>query len=402
MNPEVPQPQPHKGNTRIFISLFVVTAVAMLSLGLIVPILPLYAKSMHATGLQLGMIFSGYALSRGIFSPVVGDISDRYGRKKLIVTGLTLFIPLSILFALANTPLLLTIIRIAQGVATVCISLVAQAYVGDLTPRGKEGKYMNLFFISFFLGQSLGPYFGGVLTDHFSIRTPFYVMAVLSAGALILILLFVPEAPIAARSVDEQASFFKRLKPALSDRPMIAIMEYMASRGFYRWGFNTFFPILAVKVASLNAASIGLVLSAYMVTGSVIQFPAGLAVDKYPEWKTPFILIGGTVSAIIMCIIASFQTLILFILLTTGMGIASAVARASAVAIRTERGRLHGMGAVTGAFTASLSLGQVLGPLVFGAVVDWLNIPDAFLIGGLVGLAGTFMATYFLKTHTEY
>lgn len=376
--------------------------VAMLSLGLIVPILPLYAKSMHATGFELGMIFSGFALSRGIFGLIVGDISDRYGRKKLMVFGLILFVPLSILFALAKTPVMLTIIRVAQGVATVCISLVAQAYIGDITPRGKEGKYMNLFFISFFLGQSLGPYFGGMLSDQYNIRTPFYMMAVLSAIALIPVLFFVPEVPVKEHSNEEKTSFFKRLAPVLSDRPMMGIMEYMASRGFYRWGFNTFFPILAVKAASLSATNIGLILSAYMVTGSIIQYPAGLAVDKYPRQKTPFIVIGGSISALIMCVIASFHTLILFLVLTTGMGIASAVARASAVAIRTERGRIHGMGAVTGAFTSSLSLGQILGPLIFGAIVDWLNIPVAFLVGGIVGLIGTLLATYFLKTHTEY
>lgn len=401
MNSEPPSSQ-NGSNLRIFLSLFLVTMVAMLSLGLIVPILPLYAKTMHATGFQLGMIFSGYALSRGVFGLLVGDVSDRYGRKKLIVLGLVLFIPLSILFALANTPMLLTVIRVAQGVATVCISLVAQAYIGDITPRGQEGKYMNLFFISFFLGQSLGPYLGGLLSDQYTIRTPFYAMAALSAVALIPVVLFVPESPATARSPGRPGNLFRRLMPALSDRPMLAIMEYMASRGFYRWGFNTFFPILAVQAAHLNATKVGLVLSAYMVTGIVIQFPSGLAVDKYPESKTLFILAGGSVSALIMCVIATFQTLTLFLILATGMGVASAVARASAVAIRTERGRVHGMGAVTGGFTASLSLGQVLGPLVFGALVDWLDIPAAFLLGGLVGLAGTCLAAYFLKTYTDY
>jgi len=279
---------------------------------------------------------------------------------------------------------------------------VAQAYIGDITPRGQEGKYMNLFFISFFLGQSLGPYLGGLLSDQYTIRTPFYVMAALSAVALIPVLVFVPESPAAARSPDRSTSLYRRLMPALSDRPMLGIMEYMASRGFYRWGFNTFFPILAVQAASLDATHVGLILSAYMVTGTIIQFPSGLAVDKYPERKTLFILAGGVVSALIMCVIASFHTLTLFLILTTGMGVASAVARASAVAIRTERGRVHGMGAVTGGFTASLSLGQVLGPLVFGVMVDWLNIPAAFLLGGLVGLAGTFLAAWFLKAHTDY
>ena len=83
-------------NKKIFIILFIATLVAMLSLGIIEPILPIYAKGMHATGLQLGIIFSGFALSRGIFAPIVGQFSDQRGRKKLLVAGLFLFIILSI------------------------------------------------------------------------------------------------------------------------------------------------------------------------------------------------------------------------------------------------------------------------------------------------------------------
>ena len=74
----------------------------------------------------------------------------------------------------------------------------------------------------------------------------------------------------------------------------------------------------------------------------------------------------------------------------------------SAVAIRTERGRVYGMGSTTGAFTSSISLGQVLGPIVFGLIADVLNIPAAFLFGGLLGLAGTIASYFFLKTKTNY
>lgn len=387
---------------KIFVSLFIATVISMLSLGIVAPILPLYAKDLKATGIELGIIFAGFALSRSIFAPIIGQFSDQHGRKNLLVVGLILFTIVSVSFVFAESPLALTIIRIIQGFATVLVTPVAQAYVGDLTPVGQEGRYMNLFFMSFFAGQALGPYFGGYLTDQYNIRTPFYIMAVLSLVALIMILFLVPESSAIKKHGGRRPSILKGLIPVFKDKPMIGIMTYMTTRGFYRWGFNAFFPLIAVKAASMNLANVGIVLSLYMLSGSIIQYPAGIVVDKFPSQKVNFILVGGIASAAVMCIIANFNSMLMYVILTVGMGIFSAISRASAIAIRTERGRVYGMGSTTGAFTTSLSIGQVLGPISFGAIADFAGIPTAFLVGGLVGLAGTVAAGIFFKFETDY
>lgn len=387
---------------KIFISLFIATMIAMLSLGIITPILPLYAKSMNASGIELGLIFSGFALSRGVFAPIVGQFSDQYGRKKLIIAGLILFIILSFCFILADSPIVLTVIRVVQGFSTVLITPVAQSYIGDITPPGKEGKYMNLFLMSFFAGQALGPYLGGYLTDSININAPFYIMGILSSISLMLILFLVPESQSFRKRNIDKRPILKSLIPVFKDKPMLGIMTYFSSRGFYRWGFNSFFPILAVKAASLSTTNIGFILSAYMFSGSLIQYPFGLAVDKFPKFKISLIFIGGIISALSMCFIANYNSFTMFLILTIVMGIFSSVSRASAVAIRTERGRIFGMGATTGAFTSSLSLGQVAGPIAFGFIVDSFDISTAFLVGGIIGIIGTLAATIFLKYKTEY
>ncbi len=388
---------------KIFASLFLATLVAMLGLGVIDPILPRYATSAGATGVELGVIFAGFALSRGLFAPIVGEISDRRGRKKLMLGGLLLLAVASVAFVFASSVVPLTLLRILQGFATVLVTPVAQAYIGDLTPVGREGELLNLFYISLFAGSALGPGLGGYLNDRFSIAAPFYAMAALSLLAFLLILVFVPESSARkrrppARRGQAETSILKSLGPVFRDRPMIGIMAYMSSRGFYRWGFNTFFPLLAVRVASLSLTQVGLVLSLYMLSGSVIQYPFGLIVDRHPRWKVRLILVGGGVSALAMCAVAFGRSLLVYVLLALAMGIASAVSRASAVAIRTERGRIHGMGAVTGAFTTSFSLGQVLGPIAFGIVADVASIPVAFVVGGVVGLVGTAGGAALLET----
>jgi MFS family permease len=87
----------------------------------------------------------------------------------------------------------------------------------------------------------------------------------------------------------------------------------------------------------------------------------------------------------------------LLILITLMMGLFSAIGRASAIAIRTERGRIHGMGVVTGAFTTSMSAGQVIGPLAFGAIADLFKLTDAFYLGGVIGLAGSVISYLLLR-----
>ncbi len=389
-------------NRKIFASLFLATLVAMLGLGVIEPILPRYAESTGATGIELGVVFAAFALARGLLAPILGEISDRHGRKKLMIAGLILLAFVSLAFVLATTPAALTVIRALQGLASVLVTLVAQAYVGDLTPVGREGEILNLFYISLFTGAALGPGLGGYLSDRFGIASPFYAMAALSVLALALILVFVPESRAVEDRVRERRGrkeppILQTLGPVFKDRPMLGIMAYMSSRGFYRWGFNTFFPLLAVQAAGMTLTQVGLILSLYMLSGSVLQYPFGWLADRRPSWKIGLILVGGGASALSMCAVAAGRSFLVYVVLTLSMGIFSAISRASAIAIRTERGRIHGMGATTGAFTTSFSLGQVLGPIAFGAVADVASIPAAFLLGGIVGLAGTAGGVALLK-----
>jgi MFS family permease len=147
----------------------------------------------------------------------------------------------------------------------------------------------------------------------------------------------------------------------------------------------------------MSPADIGLVLSVYMLFGSIMQYPFGLVADKFPSQKVNLILMGGTCSAVSMCAVAYSHSMLMFVILAISMGGFSSVSRASAIAIRTERGRIYGMGSATGAFTTSLSLGQVLGPILFGVIADIYSIPVAFLLGGLVGLTGTIVSCIFFK-----
>jgi len=115
----------------------------MLGSGIVVPLLPLYAESLEASGLWLGLIFAAFPLSRTLATPVFGRLSDRKGRKLFISIGLLTYAIISFGFIYTNTVSQLVLMRFLHGLAGALILPVAQAYVGDISPPGEEGKWMG-------------------------------------------------------------------------------------------------------------------------------------------------------------------------------------------------------------------------------------------------------------------
>ena len=376
-----------------FVPLFVATATAMLGMGILLPILPPYLTTLGASSLAVGVVFAGYAVARGLFGPVVGRVSDQYGRRRLLLVGLGLYAVLPLGYPATRSVLVIGGLWFLQGVASGTVTPIAQSYVGDITPEGREGEIMNLFYVGWFGGIAVGPFIGGYLADHASLAAPFYTMTASALVAFALVALMVPESPAPA---SDDRSFRESFAAVLGDAQLRGILAYFSSRGFYRWGFNSFFPLFAISVVALTKTQVGLVLSGYMVAGGLLQYPLGRLVDRYHGRQGAFVVVGGLVPALAMLAVPTARSLVALVGLVFVMGTFSAASRAGAVAIRTERGRVHGMGAVTGVFTAAVSAGQVVGPIGFGAVVGVTSLSTAFYLGGVVGLLGAGVAWWYL------
>jgi len=241
---------------KTFASLFIAVAVAMLGIGIISPILPLYVETFSASGLAIGIIMGAFSLSRGLLGPFVGRLSDRIGRKRFLLAGLGIFALVSLCYSLAGNVWQLILVRIIQGAASVMVTPIAQGYVGDITPVGKEGRMMNLFYSSMFIGVGLGPLLGGVLTDIWSYHAAFAGMGILSALSLLLVAMTLPvdHVQVKRTQAKRQRSIIPLRQIAKHDA-VKAILTYVATRGFWRQGFNTFYPLFAVNVRLVGLAS---------------------------------------------------------------------------------------------------------------------------------------------------
>ena len=179
-----------------------------LGLGIVSPLLPLYAKDMGATGIWLGIIVATYALSNSAATPFVGRLSDRRGRKLLIATGLLAYSIISLGYIWAGNLHQLALVRLIHGTAGAMVLPVAMAYVGDLSPDGEEGKWMGYAQAAFFSGFGLGPLMGGTLTDHFGITATFFSMGCLNLLAFLVTL----------SSAGRRGAIPGRLRPVRRDR----------------------------------------------------------------------------------------------------------------------------------------------------------------------------------------
>ncbi len=142
---------------------FVTVLLDLIGFGMIIPLLPFYAQRFHATPAQIGWLFASYSLTQLVFAPLLGRLSDRVGRRPVLLASIAGGIAAYVLFAEADTYLMLLLARALSGVAASNYS-IAQAYVADVTPPAQRSRAMGMVVgASFGLGFILGPALGGLI-----------------------------------------------------------------------------------------------------------------------------------------------------------------------------------------------------------------------------------------------
>lgn len=386
---------------KTFASLFLAVAVAMLGIGVIAPILPLYVETFSATAMMIGIIMGSFSLSRGLLGPLVGRLSDRIGRKRILMAGLGIFAIVSLCYSLAANTWQLIVIRVIQGAASVMVTPIAQGYVGDISPIGKEGRMMNLFYSSMFIGVGLGPLLGGALTDLWTYHAAFAGMGLLSLLSLLLVAITVPVDHVRAKtSTPREKQAIVPLHQIAKNDAVKAILVYVATRGFWRQGFNTFYPLFAVPVLGWSTSQVGYIMSAYFIAGGLFQIPFGFLADRWP--RRPQIILGSFAAPLLLLLVPFVHSFSGVMAVVFSIGVLSAFSRASILAIRTELGRSHGMATLAGLHGSAFAFGQMIGPVACGGAVDLLGVTAAFPLGSAVGVLGSLGVILWLRRSAKY
>ncbi len=372
---------------KIFCILFVAVLAALTGVGIVVPLLPVYARDLGAGGFAIGMIFGIFSISRTAFIPYFGRTSDRRGRKPFIVAGLLGYAAVALALYYTTNIMALIGIRFFQGIFSAMMMPVLQAYVGDITPDGREGFTMGLFNLATFVGMGMGPFMGGVISDHWGLQAAFASMGVLALTGFSLSAMGLPSAEkeIALRHYAAPLAWRQLLK----DREILGLFifrtAYTTCIGVI-WGF---LPIFADQSLHLSRSAIGaLIMTGVMVSG-VFHVPMGYLSDRVK--KPRMVVVGGLLAGMGVLTFIWGQTFIHMLLSSGLFGLGGGIAMPALMGMAVSKGsRSGGMGSVMAILTLGHSLGMMTGALVAGLFMDQFQLKWAFPFGGLVMIIGVF------------
>lgn len=377
-------------NKKIFAILVATMFISMLGFGIVVPLLPIYADQLGATPIEIGLINGGFGIAVLVFLPVVGRLSDRIGRKVFLCSGLAVLIIASLGFIWAQNPLQLILVRCFQGLGASMHLPVAQAYLGDITPEGQEGRWMGRFNGVLFSAVGLGPLIGGLLTDLFSASTTFLVMAALCAVGLIATITLLPEVP-KKTAKEKESTVFTSLKKSSKLKGAFA---FQMANGFVMACMMTFLPLFANQNLGLSVSLIGLLIAS-QTPMALLQSYTGTLADKYS--RRILVTAGGTVAIIFIVLLPmanSFWPLLaMYVLIAAGI----AFAIPSVAAYVVEEGRTLGMGTSMAMLMMAMQIGTGVGPIMLGGIVEFAGIKSAFYSAAGILLIGLAVFSWFIR-----
>jgi DHA1 family multidrug resistance protein-like MFS transporter len=382
----------NQSSSGILFLLSISVGVAMIGLGIIWPLIPVYAVELGAGGFLLGLIIASFNISRTLFNPFAGRLSDKWGRKKFMVTGLFVYAGVSVLYVLPSHAETLIFIRFFHGLASVLVVPIAMALAADIAPTQKLGLYMGTLNMAVMFGLGIGPVLGGTIRDHFGMDAAFFAMGALALLTCLLVVIFIPS--------DEQRQGVGESRNASSIRKMLThrvvlgifLMRFLTASG--QGAVYTFLPILALQL-KLTSSQVGIVLGANIFLIAFLQRACGVLADRVnPKY---LIIIGTFASGLTVLGMPFVEGFLMILLLNILMGMANGVALPGGLVITGKLGRTMGMASLMSLTDAAWSLGMIVSPILSGIILDMFGLSYIFVIGSLLISAGGIVVTLFLR-----
>lgn len=351
--------------------------IALLGIGIIIPIMPVFATELGASGFALGMIIAAFSVTRGLLQPLVGSLSDRFGRKWFLVAGLFIYGLVGLLIPHARSVVDLIAIRGFHGVGSAMIVPIAMAYMSFLAPAGQEGRYMGYLNIAIFCGIGCGPLFGGIFNDLWGMASAFNAMAVLSFIAFVLV---IRRMPVNVPSRESgRAGLTRSFGNMLKRRRTAGILAARYSTMIMMVPTMAFLPLLMSTWEGVSGLQIGMVIAGRTLVNALLQVPFGKLADRWN--KLALLLIGTLCMSVTMAFVPAADTVLQMVLLYMLLGTGEAIIWPVLGAYASEEGRNHfGHGTMMGVFSLAMSGGVFTGAMLAGYFSDHLGMASAFYI----------------------
>ncbi len=362
--------------------------------GVILPILPFYTLSLGAQPFELGMLTATFALMSLVFSPIMGKLSDKYGRKKILLLGTVGFAAAYLVFAFSDSLLMVFVARAIEGIAASAIFPACVSLLSDFTSEQQRGRAMGLVGMAFSLGFIAGPAFGGIASA-ISVKDVFVLSAGLAALNFISVAMQIREPREKKESRDIAGQEVSLLEHLSSPLLFLFLGSFMTA--FMIGGLDATLAIYTGDKLGFSSPQIGLVFTYIGVLILVMQFVSGSLVNKYGELKLISAGLALSGAGFFLLAFTHDWLTILFPLAVFVAGNALVFPSVNTLITKKVAGK---RGAVLGLVSSFQSLGQMLGPLLGGFLYGFSHVYP--FIGMAVVIWAYFLVfTFFSKKSLE-
>jgi DHA1 family tetracycline resistance protein-like MFS transporter len=382
--------------TRPLLIIFLTIFVNLVGFGIIIPLLPFYAETFGASPLVIGLLFAVFSLCQLVAAPALGDLSDRYGRRPILIFSLAGTVVSFVMLAVAHSVVMLFAARIVDGLSGGNIS-TARAYVADITEPKDRARAYGIIGAAFGLGFILGPALSGILSG-ISYTAPIWAAAGLTLVATVMAWVWLPETVHRARA--GTGNPFSYLPDLLQRPPVrrILIIDFLYWFAFAT--FQTTFSLFVARRFGFGVSKTGYFFAAFGLLGAVIQGGCIRPVVKRLGDKPTFLMgLGfgalGLVAAATAHSVAVFAVALVPLALGIGFGHPTMSSLVSLVAREDEQGR------VQGAASGIESLGRTLGPVWGNASLQQYGESTPYISAAVVLLLTFLLSVGFHVSETE-
>lgn len=377
--------------------LFLTVFIDLVGFGIIIPVLPLYAERFHATPMAIGWLTGIYSGMQIIFTPILGKLSDRFGRRPVLMVSIAGTAIGFALMGMATALPLLFVARILAGITGGNIS-IPQAYIADVTAPEQRSRAMGMIGAAFGLGFTFGPLIGGVMS-RISYSAPFYFAAGLAIANVILVYFILPESLSHEHRAKphEEATVAEVFRHGRGWMFGLVVATYF----FLITGFaimTAFFALFTAKRFGYDAQANGYLFAFVGVLSVVVQGGLiGRLVKMFGE--VTLARSGLLLTAASLALLPASHNLTLLLVVCVGLSFGSGLASPPLSGLASQMIDRSWQGRALGIMQSAGSAGRLLGPLLGG----WLLTLDLkkpiseygrtpFLVAALLCLVGALLA----------